>query len=157
GGTSGKPFLPQPGSVVLPLPGGIDEASIDHVPVRAAPELKVRAYKDDAAAPEPAPIPSWVDSHHKELKEALVAQRDLLEARKRELEDWDDRAKDHVKTIFGKDDEATRQMLLGRIDRTLALNEELRNDPTFSHFKDPPPDAPLNDARAYAYVYPDDE
>ena len=74
----------------------------------------------------------------------------MLEARKAELDKWDQAAQDRFKKWFGTTDEAARKKMQDRVDKELALNNKLTLD-NF-HPAEPPKD---KDATLFAYVYPD--
>jgi hypothetical protein len=87
----------------------------------------------------------------KKRKDALDAQKKMLEAKKAELERWDDNAKANANEWFGRSDDAARATLIDRVDKELALNEEISKNP--DQFLQ---DAPAGKDNLYAYVHPSD-
>lgn len=84
----------------------------------------------------------------KTFTQALADQKVMLEAKKLELEKWDAAAQADFKTWFGTTNEADREIIRDRIDKTLALNKSY----DISKFQ---PSSPKN-KDAYAYVNPND-
>lgn len=95
------------------------------------------------------PVRKWRKDHQEEINQALTEQRKMLEKRKAAIEKWDAAEKAHFKTYFGKDDEASRKVILDRIDKELALNKKMTID-NFSPANPP-------SKGTYAYVYPNDK
>jgi hypothetical protein len=87
----------------------------------------------------------------KKRKDALDVEKKMLEAKKAELARWDDKAKANADKWFGKSDDATRATLTDRVDKELALNEQMSKNPDqFLH------DAPAGKDNLYGYVHPND-
>lgn len=78
-----------------------------------------------------------------EMDKVLLAQKDALEKRKRELEQkpWDDVNRAEFKKIFGSDDDDSRQKILSAINKELDINESME----YEKFR-------FADQNVYAYV-----
>jgi hypothetical protein len=85
------------------------------------------------------------------LQQALRNQAQMLEAKKKELQNWktDRKARRAFKKWFGATDKAARDKIANRIDKMLALNKDFKLD----QFKDATPPDP----KRFAYVYPTDK
>ncbi len=83
------------------------------------------------------------------IRQAIKDQEKMLEAKKKELETWDDNAKKKFKTAFGKDDDRSRDTIKARIAEMLTVNKSL----TVDNFKPARP----SKATRFAYVYPTDK
>ena len=84
-----------------------------------------------------------------EIQKALDEQKKMLQAKKKELETWDDGAKASFKKWFGSTDEDARKQIQGRIDKMIELN----GNTTMDSLKKADPQ---KDGR-FAYVHPDDK
>jgi hypothetical protein len=112
----------------------------------SAPKDRSDANKKQAA---PAgPLAKWRAEKKDAIEKALATQRDMLEAKKKELKDWDDDAKSKFKRAFGTDDVEARDKISARIDRMLKVNKSM----TVDNFKPADPSEPGQ----FAYVYPTD-
>jgi len=94
-------------------------------------------------------LSAWRAAHQQAITQALADQKNLLEKRKGDLEQWNDKTKAEVKKWFGSDDEATRKKLLDRTNKEIALNGKM----TINNFYTADPPSP----GTFAYVYPDDK
>lgn len=65
------------------------------------------------------------DPFEKMIKIALKEQLKILNIRKKELEVWDDDAKDRFKKAFGLTDEKARQWILSGIKKEIELNQSI--------------------------------
>ncbi len=101
----------------------------------------------------PTPPSPWVAAHHAALKQALGDERALLLEKKAELARWDVLAKANFARFFGPPTEPRRAIIQARVEHELALNKELTDDPTFSHFRD----STNPDSNLFAYVHPGDQ
>ena len=88
------------------------------------------------------------DKADEAINQALKNQRLLLEAKKKELEKWDDNAKANFKKAFGSESEENRNKIQARIDRMLELNKSM----TLENFKIADPPDPKK--QRFAYVIP---
>lgn len=91
----------------------------------------------------------WNDEQKKAIDQALKDQKSMLEARKAELERWNDADKQKFKDCFGSDSDAAKDKIKSRIDKMLDLNKGYSAD-NFAP-GDPPKD------NRFAYVYPNDD
>jgi uncharacterized Zn-binding protein involved in type VI secretion len=83
------------------------------------------------------------------LRQALQDQKKMLEAKKAELDRWDAPAKRNFTKWFGSSDEAARQKIRSRIDKSLELNAKY----DVKNFKEAPPWK----RDPYAFVFPTDK
>ena len=74
----------------------------------------------------------------------------ILEAKKKELETWDDAAQKRYTTYFGTPSEAGRKVIMGRIDSELAINKDFK----LEQFK--PIDKADDEPGTFAQVSPSD-
>ena len=99
--------------------------------------------------PDAGPVPGMTkDEGNKALEQALKDQKTMLEARKKELDTWDDAAKARFKKWFGTTDDAARDKMKARIDKQLELNKQYST----KNFRQ----AEKGDEDCYGYVYPND-
>lgn len=91
----------------------------------------------------------WTDDQKKAIDQALKDQKTMLEARKAELDRWDEADKKRFKDCFGSDDAAAKDKIKSRVDKMLELNKGYSAD----NFV---PGDPPKDTR-FAYVYPNDD
>jgi len=107
------------------------------------------AAASGAVANSPAgKLAAWRQQKQAVIEKALKNQKDMLENKLKELDKWDAAAKAKFKTAFGKDDDASKQLIKDRIKKMLDVNKSM----TFENFK--PADPP--DPDTFAYVYPTD-
>ncbi len=117
----------------------------------AAAATKTAAHGSPAPHPSrAAQVKAWRKTHRAAIRRSLANQRVLLLHRKAQLTAWNDKTKAQSRTWFGSDSLATRQALLNRTDRELALN----NSMTTKNFQPPEP-GQQNDSN-FAYVHPAD-
>ena len=127
-------------------PGGIsgsDRAALGEAAARM-PSTDVKS----TTAPCPEPEKQWLDRHKADLKGSLEKQKELLEAKRKELQRWDDGDKEKFEKWFGSRDEKARKEIQDRIDKTLELNKNYKVD----NFK---PASPEKEGR-FAYTNPND-
>jgi peptidyl-Lys metalloendopeptidase len=91
----------------------------------------------------------WNDAQKKAIEQAIKDQKAMLEARKAELERWNEADKKKFKGCFGTDDDTAKDKIKSRIDKMLELNKGYSAD-NFAP-GDPPKD------KRFAYVYPNDD
>jgi type VI secretion system secreted protein VgrG len=103
---------------------------------------------DKKKAPPPDPLTKWRADKKDAIEKALASQREMLEAKSKELKTWDGAAKQKFKKAFGKDDDASRDKMSARIDQMLKVNKSMTAD----NFKPADPSKPGR----FAYVYPTD-
>jgi len=95
---------------------------------------------------------TWAEEHEKEMKASLAEQKKMLEAKKADLLRNDDATKANLQKFYGSSSEETRQTTLARVDKELALNNEMSKNPS-AYFQDA---AEGTKPGTYAYVYPND-
>ena len=142
----------QPRNVAEPGPG----MAVDFATAFALAAATIAAFVDAAAhgiatiiaSDLSDPLTKWRAEKKEAIEQALADQRQMLEAKKAELETWDDAAKEKFKTAFGVDDDESRDVVLARIDRMLEVNKGM----TVDNFKPADPSKPDR----FAYVYPND-
>lgn len=83
------------------------------------------------------------------VQTAILNARGMLAMKLKELSDWDASAKANAKKWMGDDSEATRKMLIERINKTLTALDAMNE----SNFKK----AQKGKEKYYAYVYPNDK
>ncbi len=91
----------------------------------------------------------WQKEHKQDIEGALAKQKELLEAKKKQIETWDDKDKANFKEWFGNNDEKSRRVMLDRINKELDLNKATK----ITDFK---PASPSEEG-VFAYVNPDDK
>ncbi|TCJ20407.1 hypothetical protein EZJ19_00490 [Parasulfuritortus cantonensis] len=91
----------------------------------------------------------WDATQKAAIEQALKDQKTMLEARKAELERWNEADKKKFKDCFGSDSDAARDKVKDRVDKMLELNKGYTADNVAPG--DPPKD------NRFAYVYPNDD
>jgi alanyl-tRNA synthetase len=115
--------------------------------------------KEPCKGPKATKVPGMkAEDADASIKKAIKDQRKMLEAKKKELETWDDKAKAKFKKAFGKDDDKSRDKIQARINKMLEVNKSM----TVANFKaaDPKEAKELTNGHPeelFAYVNPTDK
>jgi uncharacterized Zn-binding protein involved in type VI secretion len=146
------------GEIGSPSPGAAGAAAVLAGTAASSKDLQsfvasllssaVAAVKSLFPGQKSVDLAAWRADHEDAITQALVDQKTMLESRKADLEAWNPDTKAQARQWFGSDDEATRQTLLGRVNRELDLNQRMTVDNFYPG--DPPSD------NTFAYVYPTD-
>jgi Lysine-specific metallo-endopeptidase/Bacteriophage T4 gp5 C-terminal trimerisation domain len=138
------------GSVVLVNSGGSPGSGTGSDPQDPEPPLGA-TVEGLAAKAGKAGAGAWLASRRKRLQQALKDQAKMLEAKKKELQNWskDKKARANFKRWFGATDKKAREKIGTRIDKMIALNKNFKVD-QFGEATPPDPNR-------FACVYPTDK